>query len=66
MKPAPALIFTSRTVTVKPVGAQSFFGSSEKLYWVLAMHTGTDAKPAASSLLILVLTPGAYETEDPP
>ena len=56
----------SRTVTVKPVGAHSFFGSSEKLYCVLAMQTGTDAKPAASSFLIFVLTPGAYETEEPP
>ena len=39
-KPAPALMRTWRTVTRKFLGAPSLAASSEKEYWVLAMHTG--------------------------
>ena len=39
-KPAPAETLTLRTVTVKPFGAPSFVGSSEKDYCVLAMQMG--------------------------
>ena len=37
---APAETLTLRTVTVKPFGAPSFAGSSEKEYCVLAMQMG--------------------------
>ena len=40
-KPAPALTLTCLTVTVKSSGAPSFVGSSEKLYCVFAMQTGS-------------------------
>ena len=40
MKPAPAEILRLRTVISKFFGAPSFFGSSEKLYWVLATQIG--------------------------
>ena len=40
MKPAPAETFRLRTVTVKPSGAPSSFGSSEKDYCVFAMQIG--------------------------
>ena len=48
-KPAPAETFTFLTVTVKPSGAPSFCGSSEKLYWVLATQIGSRSKPSAVS-----------------
>ena len=47
-KPAPADTFTLDTVTVKPSGRPSFAGSSDREYWVLAMHTGRPPKPMAS------------------
>ena len=40
IKPAPALIRTSRTGITCPVGAPRKLGSVEKLYWVFAMQTG--------------------------
>ena len=40
INPAPADNLTSLTVTVKSSGAPVFLGSSEKLYWVFAIHTG--------------------------
>ena len=49
VKPAPALTFICRTVTVKFSGAPSFFASSEKLLCVLAMHTGNLSKPSAGT-----------------
>ena len=48
-KPAPAETRISRTVTVKPSGAPRFAASSEKLYCVLATHTGRAPKPSAVS-----------------
>ena len=39
-KPAPAETFTFCTLMRKPVGAPSLPASSEREYWVLAMHTG--------------------------
>ena len=48
-KPAPAETLTFLTVTVKPSGAPSFKGSSEKLYCVFAMQTGSLSKPSAVS-----------------
>jgi len=39
-KPAPAERETSVMWSVQPVGAPSFFGSSEKEYCVLAMQMG--------------------------
>ena len=48
-KPAPAASRTSRIWTGWPVGAPSAVGSVEKLYCVLAMHTGRCPKPAASN-----------------
>ena len=39
-KPAPADTYTSRTFTVKPSGRPSLEASSDREYWVLAMHTG--------------------------
>ena len=39
-KPAPAETFADLMVTTKSSGAPSLVGSSEKLYWVLAMQTG--------------------------
>ena len=48
-KPAPAETFRFRTVTVKPSGAPSRAGSSEKEYCVLATHTGILSKPRAVS-----------------
>ncbi len=48
-KPAPALTRTLDTVTVNPSGRPSFPGSSDREYWVLAMHTGRPPKPMASS-----------------
>lgn len=46
VKPAPALTFICRTVTVKSSGAPSLLGSSEKLLCVFAMHTGNRSKPS--------------------
>ena len=40
-KPAPALTFTSRTVTVEPSGAPRTVWSSVKDYWVLSMQIGS-------------------------
>ena len=48
-KPAPAESRSSRTVMVKPAGAASSDASSEKLYCVFAMHTGSVPKPFAAS-----------------
>ena len=48
-KPAPAETFRLRTVTVKPSGAPSFVGSSEKMYCVLAMQMGSLPKPSCVS-----------------
>ena len=48
-KPAPAQRRISRTVMRNCSGAPSFFGSSLKLYWVLAMHTGSAPKPSSVS-----------------
>ena len=48
-KPAPADTFRFRTVTVKPRGAPSREGSSEKLYWVLAMQMGSSPNPSSVS-----------------
>ena len=49
MKPAPADTFTFLMVTVKPSGAPSLVGSSEKDYWVLATQMGHLSKPRAVS-----------------
>ena len=51
INPAPALTFRFRTVTVKPRGAPSSAGSSEKEYWVLAMQMGSAPKPSSVSCL---------------
>ena len=65
-KPAPAETVTDRTDTVKPSGAPSFAGSSEKLYWVLAMHTGSLPKPSASSCSICALASADRRMPAPP
>ena len=57
-KPAPAETFRFRTVMVKPLGAPSRAGSSEKLYWVFAMQTGSLPKPRASSSVSCFLAAG--------
>ncbi len=62
MNPAPAAIFILRTVTRKPVGAPNSWGSLEKLYWVLAMHTGTPPNPRASSRFISSWAAGRKST----
>ena len=49
MNPAPALTFRLRTVTVKSLGAPGRAGSSDRDYWVLAMHTGRSPKPSSVS-----------------
>lgn len=57
-KPAPAERRSSRTVIVKPEGAASSEASSEKLYCVLAMHTGQAAKAARVQLRKLLFCGG--------
>ena len=47
--PAPADGRMSRTCSVKPLGAPSLVGSSEKEYYVFAMHTGVSPRPWAGS-----------------
>ena len=47
IKPAPAEILSSLTVTVKPVGRPIFVASSDREYWVLAMQTGILSKPSS-------------------
>ena len=49
MKPAPALTFRFRTVTVKFSGAPSSAGSSDRDYWVLAIQIGRSPKPSSAS-----------------
>ena len=66
MKPAPAETLTFFTVTVKPSGAPSFVGSSEKLYCVLAMQTGRPAKPSFVSSSICFCAAGRILTSLPP
>ena len=46
--PAPALTYTSLTVTVKPVGAPSLVGSSLSEYWVFDMQMGREAVAASA------------------
>ena len=68
MKPAPAETFRFRTVTVKPLGAPNRDGSSEKLYWVLAIQMGRLQKPRSVSCwacffaLAVSVTPSAWYT----
>ena len=66
MNPAPAESRTSLTVMVKWVGRPSFFGSSEREYWVLAMQTGSPAAPRDSISLIAFLAPAVYSTPSAP
>ena len=66
MKPAPAEILTFLTVTVKPSGAPSRVGSSEKLYCVLAMQTGRPPKPSEASLSICLRAAGRILMPLPP
>ena len=65
-KPAPALIRRARTVRVKSFGAPSFFASSERLYCVLATHTGRLPKPRPSSSARSCSAWGVRETSAPP
>ena len=64
-KPAPADTFTFRTVTVKPLGAPSRPGSSEKEYWVLAMQMGRSPKPRSVSCFTCFLAAGVRTTPSP-
>ena len=61
-KPAPADTLMFRTVTVKPRGAPSRAGSSEKLYWVLAMQMGRPPKPSSVSRWACFLAVGVSAT----
>ena len=65
-KPAPADTVTLRTVTVKPAGAPSSAGSSDRLACVLAMHTGRPPKPSASSSRICLRAAGRISAPAPP
>ena len=65
IKPAPAETFSPRTVTRKSFGAPSRAGSSEKLYWVLAMQTGRPPKPSASSCAASFLAAGVRSAPAP-
>ena len=50
--PAPLDNLTSLTGNVWPKGAPFNFGSVEKLYWVLAIHTGNLPNPDFSIMFI--------------
>ena len=65
-KPAPALTFAARIVRVKSSGAPSFFGSSEKDYCVLAMHTGIAPQPSLSSWASVFAAAGEKATSFAP
>ena len=45
--PAPADKLALLTVMRKPLGRPNFVGSSDKLYWVFAIHTGSLSAPSA-------------------
>ena len=64
--PAPALTLTLRMVSVKPSGAPSFCGSSEKDYCVLAMQTGILPQPSSVSCLRVFIAAGVKETSFAP
>ncbi len=64
-KPAPAFTRTARTVTKKSSGAPSSDGSSEKLYCVFAMHTGSAPKPFSDSWAICLRAAGVNRTPAP-
>ena len=64
--PAPAEIFTFFIVTVKPLGAPSFVGSSEKDYCVFAIQTGSLSKPRAVSAAICFFAAGRTVIPSPP
>ena len=66
MNPAPALTFRFRTVTVKPSGAPSRVGSSDREYWVFAMHTGRSPKPRSKSCLACFWAAGVRTACAPP
>ena len=57
-KPAPALTYTSRTVSSKPSGRPSFVWSSDKEYWVFAMQTGSSEKPMSVILAMAFFAAG--------
>ena len=66
MKFAPAETLTFLMVTVKPSGAPSLDASSEKLYWVFAMQTGSAPKPRQVSSSICFFAPGRTLIPAPP
>ena len=66
MKPAPALTRKLRTVTVKPSGAPSRVGSSDREYCVFAIHTGRSPKPKSKSCLACFCAAGVRMACAPP
>mmetsp|Transcript_24083 Transcript_24083/g.39835 ORF Transcript_24083/g.39835 Transcript_24083/m.39835 type:complete len:219 (-) Transcript_24083:1374-2030(-) len=67
MKPAPALTYTSFTLTRKSEGAPSFVGSSVREYCVLLMHMGRQRSfGSCSYCLIFVSAASEYVAPLPP
>jgi hypothetical protein len=66
MNPAPAQTLKARTVTLKPSGAPSRAGSSDREYWVLAMQMGRPPKPRSKSPLACFSAAGVRITPAPP
>ena len=59
INPAPADILISLIVVVKPSGLPKAFGSSERDYWFLAIHTGKWLSPKLLILAIAFLAFGS-------
>jgi len=65
MNPAPALTFSWRTLSVKPLGAPSSVALSENEYCVLAMQMGSPPKPRSVSCFICFFASGLKVTPSP-